>query len=828
MKKYSEFTKLSIHNHFGSKNSEKKINESFNKITLMDYNSVIERLQDANQNDYELLVLTNANTFKVVDYILIRLLAKECNIEILPGVEINVSNNDYTKFLHVVLILNPNSDLLEFQEELQECYNENSKNYISIEQLVKIIIERKVIIIPHGIKQSGGKRSSSENIEQFKEIIAFDDAIPVVIEDNKSYHKETLIQKLKDELSKGELAWLEQSANISAADRMSYSKIDSPSYIWGESSFNDLFFASLMKGTRIKREEDIIAKTSYISKIEIIPKEGIKNPQISYSSIVCSHGLNSIIGKSGSGKTLLLNAIKQSLTGKGLETKSSGISEYNEIYKDVEVCLYDSNGNKINLDDKWKVFEGDNLYSKILKAYSSDKTKLLDELDLEVNSNVFNSIITVFSDKLTNYKNNLLKLIKLRKGLSETIASLSSNIDFLNKNKKVTSESITYLKDTNLVIKIKDLIKKLKLCQKDIETMIKIKSKLLEYSKKYNVNCDDDINNLYTKIIKKIDENKLNILKIELDLKEQIEIQVSIYNIVKKYNLSLGKKLEAIIEKKQEVLTFIENIKEYLKQIIPLQEQIEVPFLNAKTFNSAIKLNPNTYSKLLIKDINLSIDYSSLTDIFDSCIGQSNNKINLTKFKGISLNLCDPASVENFIDIFVKEDYKYDISLNKDYNSYLIYEIQLKNSSGNYENIETLSAGELGKTYISNMIDKQILNGGSNLIILFDQPDSNLEKKFILNELVTKINNLRNNFQVFITTHEPLLVVNADSNNIIKAENNKSAISKKNAIKYERLSFVDSTNSKNDMIEKIAEMVDGSHKAVKERDKIYGGMLSEN
>ena len=91
MKKYSEFTKLSIHNHFGSKDSEKKINESFNKITSMEYNSVIERLEDADKNDYELLVLTNANTFKVIDYISIRLLAKEYNIEILPGVEINVS-----------------------------------------------------------------------------------------------------------------------------------------------------------------------------------------------------------------------------------------------------------------------------------------------------------------------------------------------------------------------------------------------------------------------------------------------------------------------------------------------------------------------------------------------------------------------------------------------------------------------------------------------------------------------------------------------------------------------------------------------------------------
>lgn len=828
MKKYSEFTKLSIHNHFGSKDSEKKINESFNKITSMEYNSVIERLEDADKNDYELLVLTNANTFKVIDYISIRLLAKEYNIEILPGVEINVSNSDYTKFLHVVLILNPNSDLLDFQEELQECYNENLKNYITIEQLVKIVLERKVIIIPHGIKQSGGRRSSSENAEQFKEIIAFDDAIPVVIEDNKSYHRETLIQKLKDELSKDELAWLEQSANISAADRMSYSKIESPSYIWGESSFNDLFFASLMKGSRIKREEDIIVKTSYISKIEIVPKEGINNPQISYSSIECSHGLNSIIGKSGSGKTLLLNAIKQYLTGENLETKSSGISEYNEIYKDVDIYLYDSNENKISLEDKWKVFEGDNLYNKILKAYSSDKTKLLDELDLEVNSNVFDSIITSFSNKLTDYKDNLLRLIKLRKGLSETIASLSSNIDFLNENKKVSSESITYLKDTNLVTKMNDLIEKLKVCQTDIETMIKIKNKLIEYSNKYNADCTEDISKLYTKIIEKIDENKLDILKVELNLKEQIEIQSSIYNIVKRYNLSLGKKLEAIIEKKQEILTFIENIKDYLKQIIPLQEQIEVPCLNNEMFKTSIKLNPNTYSKLLINDINLSIDYSNLTNIFDSCIGQSNNKINLTKFKNVNLNLCDSTSIEKFIDIFVKDDYKYDISLNKDYNSYLNYEIQLKNSSGNYENIETLSAGELGKTYISNMIDKQISNGGSNLIILFDQPDSNLEKKFILNELVTKINNLRNNFQVFITTHEPLLVVNADSNNIIKAENNKSAISKKNAINYERLSFVDSTNSKNDMIEKIAEMVDGSHKAVKERDKIYGGMLNEN
>ena len=142
MKKYDEFTKLSIHNHFGSKDSEKKINEPFNKIMKMDYDSVIKRLEDAEKNDFELLALTNANAFKVVDYITIRLIAKEYNIEVLPGVEINVSNKDCTKYLHTVLILDPNSNLLQFQEELQKCYNSNNNNYISIEQLVKIILEK--------------------------------------------------------------------------------------------------------------------------------------------------------------------------------------------------------------------------------------------------------------------------------------------------------------------------------------------------------------------------------------------------------------------------------------------------------------------------------------------------------------------------------------------------------------------------------------------------------------------------------------------------------------------------------------------------------------
>lgn len=823
---YDEFVKLSIHNHFGDADAERTLDDSYDKPIKMNYTSVQNILEDAKKNDFDLLALTNANTFVLVDYIAIKTMAGEMGIELIPGTELNIKHTTLDKYLHTIVLIDPKCNLLDFENNLNSFISTNKDNYITIEQLVELIIEKKVIIIPHGIKQSGGKKSASENPEQFKEIIAFSDSIPIIMEDNKSYHKTTLLQRLENELSNKEKAWLEKSVNISSADRTSYSEIGSPSYIWGKNSFDDLYFAALMKGSRIKRDEDIIKKTCYISKLEIIPK--VKEPQIEKCVISCSHGLNSIIGKSGSGKTLLLNAIKLMLTGEHLTTKTSGLSEYSEIYNDVNIKLYDINENEISQKNNWKVFEGDNLYSKILTAYSSDKNRLIKELDLEINSSQFNSVISLYSEFLTKYKDNKIKLNKLRKNLNKTISSLLSNIEFLNENKKVSAESIEYLMNSELNTKKANYIVQLSNFEKDLNTLEKINKILMNFSVKYKIGCEKEIQSLYRKILSKIINVEKSFLSLELELKEQIEIEQSLFSIVKSYNSTLGKKLEAITEKKQEVLLYIEETKDKLQQIIELEEKIDLIPINDESLKKCLKLSDNNFSKLDIKNIKLNFDYSSLNTVLDSCIGQKNNKVNQSEFKGLDLDLRNIDSISAIMDVFIKKEYPYAINLNPDYELYIDYEIQLKSSSGEYENIESMSAGELGKTYISNMIDKQIKNGGANLIILFDQPDNNLEKKFILHELIKKMDDMRNHFQIFITTHEPLLVVNADSNNIIKAENNKTATSTKNKINYENLSFVDNTNSKNEMIEKIAEMVDGSHEAVKERDKIYGGMLNEN
>lgn len=829
--KYNEFSKISVHNHIGGKNSERKIDENYDKKLSFDVDSALSVIKDAKKNDYNLLAITNSNTFNITDYLITKFMAKYYDINILPGIELNISNDEKNKFLHVIIIVDPKSNIYSFSNDVNNKISENQKNYINIEQLVDIVLTHKVIIIPHGLKQSNEKkpqkdRSSTANVEQFKEIISMDDAIPIVMEDSKKYHRETLKIKLKEKLNEKEMYWVDKSVSVSSADRKKFDEIESPTYIWAGTTFDDLYFSVLMKDTRIKREEDIITKTSYISKIEIIPK--VENPQITRSTIECSHGLNSIIGKSGSGKTLLLNAIKYNLTGDNLVCRTSSISYYENVYKDVDFKFYDSYNKEIIDISNWKIFEGENLYNKILQVYSSDKTKLIDELNLKINDHKFKNEILKFSDNISSYIINKNKIKNLKASIDNDLISLLNNVKFLKDNKK-NDHSITYLVNAEIENTYNKLIEQLKEINNDFDIFEKLFVNLKKISRKYsNDQYLEDINILEQKLKNKIKDKLKLVNSSKLKLKKQLLIENSLYDIIKEYNAVLGRKIEIIITKQQQNLKLIEKIKNEMSELIQIQIKTKIPVLSIKSFDNCLLLSNDMYSKLIIKKINFVIAKEKFTKIFETSIGQARDKINLSEFNFSEIDLCNQKQMEQFLQVYIDNNYDNNIMINNDFNNYVEYELQLKNSLNDFENIETMSAGELSKTYINNLLDSSIKKDGSNLIVLFDQPDSSLEKKFILNELVTKIDELRLDYQVFITTHEPLLVVNADSNRIIEATNNKSAISSKNKISYRNLSFVDKYDNKEKMINDIAELVDGSYDAIKDRTKIYGGMLSES
>lgn len=137
--------------------------------------------------------------------------------------------------------------------------------------------------------------------------------------------------------------------------------------------------------------------------------------------------------------------------------------------------------------------------------------------------------------------------------------------------------------------------------------------------------------------------------------------------------------------------------------------------------------------------------------------------------------------------------------------------------------MDNLSAGTLGKIYIEHFFDKTIADGGSNTIILYDQPESNMEKEFVFKNLARKFDELRNRYQIFIATHEPLLVVNADANTIIRAVNQKTIGEQSASIKYDDCSFVGITGREK-AVQSVARLIDGHEDAVAKRRDVYKGL----
>lgn len=390
--------------------------------------------------------MTNSNVILPLEYIKTKKIAKTLNIELICGIELNIKNDSQDKYLHTVILFPNNINIVELANSFESYFKENNSYYLKMKQLVELIFKfkKKAIIIPHGVKQSGGHRSSSTNPEQFGELIGFDISYPVLIEDNKSYHKERLKNELTEFLNSEDLTWIDKAASISAVDRnkdITFSSIGiNATYIWGKNTFNDLYFASLMKKPRIKKHDDIITKANYIHKIVIKTRE--KNSPIQSATILCSHGLNAIVGKSGSGKTLLLNEINYILKGKPLVNNISNVNNkegYHKICEKVDIKLYDINDNEIKALNKWNVFEGENLYNKMLEIFTSDKADVLTKFKLAPDFTKFNELLIDFDVKINAYLTASKSMVKNNNTIEANLNRIKDNRIFLKNNKSTAS-----------------------------------------------------------------------------------------------------------------------------------------------------------------------------------------------------------------------------------------------------------------------------------------------------------------------------------------------------------------------------------------------------
>ncbi len=114
--------------------------------------------------------------------------------------------------------------------------------------------------------------------------------------------------------------------------------------------------------------------------------------------------------------------------------------------------------------------------------------------------------------------------------------------------------------------------------------------------------------------------------------------------------------------------------------------------------------------------------------------------------------------------------------------------------------------------------------------ILIDQPEENLDNRSVFNTLVKYFRNAKERRQVIIVTHNPNLVVNTDSEQIMVANFDRSVEKQNSRIGYVcgslENTFKDDAASimieRQGIREHVCEILEGGREAFEKRERKYG------
>ena len=111
-----------------------------------------------------------------------------------------------------------------------------------------------------------------------------------------------------------------------------------------------------------------------------------------------------------------------------------------------------------------------------------------------------------------------------------------------------------------------------------------------------------------------------------------------------------------------------------------------------------------------------------------------------------------------------------------------------------------------------------ILENNENKILIIDQPEDNLDSKFIYDEIVEKrIKNLKKSRQIFVVTHNANIVVNSDSENVICCKNKDNKI----LYQYGAIEYLGKIHESPNMKSFILDTLEGGKNAFKTRNDKY-------
>ncbi|MDK2899308.1 MAG: hypothetical protein PWQ10_495 [Patescibacteria group bacterium] len=497
-------------------------------------------------------------------------------------------------------------------------------------------------------------------------------------------------------------------------------------------------------------------------------------------TIKFSPGLNVIIGKRGSGKSLLLAAIENLNDQQSTLLKSYGklnISDISAIdYNDIEI--------------------GSGQLSSLAVLKQDQIT------DIYNNPSLANSSISSFFPHIEPYDKSYL----------EKITAVARKVTPYNKNYKNLTSILTTLKNFDYFsfrqypdLQYDDIVDRFESTLTDIKTLI------------------NDIGSLGL--------NPEPLLREEEKLEKiynEYEIMLSKYKSIIDTN---NNKIRDILSKRNANQKVISEQKNNLEKILSdiysnfsillNLKKLEYLLDNARFDNPKLrKRKKGNYlfiaSYSVPEDLMDSI-WENLTSTISKVKGDTGDidlikkYVNGEKFlkSGLS-NLSSDLSRYINDDIFKPKKGFYKVALSFDEKDIETHSDLVKNiENKNIQDLSTASPGMKSVAYLDMLFDL------GEAILLFDQPEDNIDNDYISKTLVSIIKDKKKTKQLIFVTHNPSLAVYGDAFNYIYVKNDGEIV-------YDNY-FIEKAEDK----EKIMNILEGGRPSFANRDKKYGSILGE-
>ena len=695
-------------------------------------------------------------------------------MNILPGVEFDVLFEDGMVPCHVITIFNgkTSDELVRIKNSINADLLNDKNDYYTLDKFENILrqIGLSVLLIVcqrKSLENHNGKHTSlSDSTKQPLEILKYGYINAL---EYKSVVNEGIVKKsiIENELGQALVC------GSDCHEWNAYPYHDSKVLKKAEENHkteDDLQYYSVIKALPTFRGL-LMALTSPSTRFNRIIKdknEYVKSLKCDSGEFKFSPGINAIIGENGSGKSTLLKIL----------TKSSRERHVLKLSRDNDIA-FDKYLNGINFEYISQ--------SELVKKYEGND-RLFDNID-EFYKEVDN---TEFTTKYNLYVKNLIDTIKHNIALNKYFGEMQSHNEFkfdlsleklslyfvhINYNNDFTIDNNIHDSHLNNLYSILDAIKNEFVC--DYYGTLEKE----DLKKSFNL-IVSITNNVYTKFITAEYEKK---------------IRNYIKNGIDEYNSNLlARKTSKETEKtnylndKNDIVSTIMN---YITELNNSFENIPFPNnINGTSDNSQkgfiFRQVANYHNRCLLDDFIQKVfvkDYDSEEKILRI---KSNEEL-LLALNGITAG--DPYG-------------HYKTKVNEFYKVAVLTQKSIMDEKDNDKVGSTL--GELSLmyykyiTYNDNKID----------IFVIDQPEDNISNYRIEKHLIKFFNNIRDKKQILIVTHNPLLVVNLDVDNVLCLENKSGKLIIKSGCLEDE---------ENKIISFVETNMDGGKQAIERRLKFY-------